>query len=92
MSGLVLLNNIEVKKKGHKRKNKKKDEFRKKLMIPDSEIPECPEREIKSKVGNIFVNEKILEEYFVKIYKIDPYFYEYCGNVYYTLWTQIYII
>ena len=47
MSGLVLLNNIEVKKKGHKRKNKKKDEFRKKLMIPDSEIPECPEREIK---------------------------------------------
>ena len=34
-------------KRGHKRKSKKKDAFRKKLMIPDSEIPECPEREIK---------------------------------------------
>ena len=51
-------------------------------MIPDSEIPECPEREIKSKIGNIFANEKILEEYSVKIYKIDPYFYERCGKKY----------
>ena len=30
----------------------------------------------KSKIGNIFVNEKILEENSVKIYEIDPYFYE----------------
>ena len=45
-------------------------------MIPESEISECPEFEVKSKIGNIFVNEKILEEYSVKIYKIDPYFYE----------------
>ena len=45
-------------------------------MIPESEIPECPEQEVKSKIGNIFVNEKILEEYSAKIYKIDPYFYE----------------
>ena len=45
-------------------------------MIPESEIPECPEQEVKSKIGNIFVNEKILEEYSVKIYKIDPYFCE----------------
>ena len=45
-------------------------------MIPESEIPECPEHEVKSKIGNIFVNEKILEEYSVKIYEIDPYFYE----------------
>ena len=44
-------------------------------MIPGSEISECPEHEVKSKIGNIFVNEKILEEYFVKIYKIDPYFF-----------------
>ena len=51
-------------------------------MIPDSEIPECPEREIKQKIGNIFVNEKILEEYLVKIYKIDPYFNEHCGKKY----------
>ena len=52
------------------------DEFRKKLMIPDFEISECPEYEVKSKIGTIFVNEKILEEYSVKIYEIDPYFYE----------------
>ena len=45
-------------------------------MIPESEISECPEFEVKSKIGNIFVNEKILEVYPVKIYKIDPYFYE----------------
>ena len=45
-------------------------------MIPDSEITECPEYKVKSKIGNIFVNEKILEEYSVKVYKIDPSFYE----------------
>ena len=45
-------------------------------MIPGSEISECPEHEVKSNIRNIFVNEKILEEYFVKIYEIDPYFYE----------------
>ena len=49
-------------------------------MIPESEISECPEFEVKSKIGNIFVNEKILEEYSVKIYKIDPYFYEHYGK------------
>ena len=61
-----------MKKKGKRRI----DGFRKNLMIPESEIPECPEHEVKSKIGNIFVNEKILEEYSVKIYKIDPYFCE----------------
>ena len=30
----------------------------------------------KLKIGKIFVNEKILEKYSVKIYKIDPYFCE----------------
>ena len=45
-------------------------------MIPEFEISECLEHEVKSKIGNIFVNEKIIEEYSVKIYKIDPYFYE----------------
>ena len=45
-------------------------------MIPDSETAECPEYEVKSKIGKIFVNEKILEEYSIKIYEIDPYFYE----------------
>ena len=45
-------------------------------MIPDYEIPKCRLHEVKSKIGTIFVNEKILEEYSVKIYEIDPYFYE----------------
>ena len=31
---------------------------------------------IKSKIGKIFVNEKIFEEYYVKIYEIDPCFYK----------------
>ena len=30
----------------------------------------------KSKIGIKFANEKILEEYSVKIYEIEPYFYE----------------
>ena len=45
-------------------------------MIPESEIPECPEHEVKSKIGHKFANENILEEYSVKIYKIDHYFCE----------------
>ena len=52
------------------------DGFRKKLMISDNEISVCSEHEVKSKIGTIFVNKEILEEYSVKIYKIDPYFYE----------------
>ena len=59
-----------------KRGERKIDGFRKKLMIPESEISECPEYKVKLKIGNIFVNERILEEYYVKIYKTDPYFYE----------------
>ena len=47
------------------------DGFRKKLMIPDNEISVCPEHEVKSKIGTIFINEKILEEYSVKIYEIN---------------------
>ena len=50
------------------------DGFRNKLMIPDSEIPECPEFEVKSKIGKIFKNQNPLEEYSVKIYEIDTYF------------------
>ena len=45
-------------------------------MILESEIPECLEHEVKSKIGNIFVNEKIPEEYSDKIYEIDPCFFE----------------
>ena len=49
------------------------DGFRKKI-IPDSEIPKCPEFEVRSKIGKLFMNEKILEENSVKFYEIDPYF------------------
>ena len=46
-------------------------------MIQDSEISECLEHEVKLNIGKISVNEKILEEYYsIKIYEIDPYFYE----------------
>ena len=45
-------------------------------MIPDSEIPKCPEFEVKSKIGKIFKKHNPLEEYCVKIYEIDPYFYK----------------
>ena len=53
------------------------DGFRKKLMIPDSEISKCPEFEAKSKIGNIFKKHNPLEEYSVKIYEIDSYFCKY---------------
>ena len=42
----------------------------KELMIPDSEVPKCPEFEVKSKIGKLFMNEKVLKGYSVKI---DPY-------------------
>ena len=41
---------------------------KKKIITPDSEISACPEFEVKSKIGKLFMNEKILEEYSVKIY------------------------
>ena len=65
----LLLKVAEVKKKGEKI-----DGFIKKLMIPESEIEECPKFEVKSKIGNKLVNKKILEECSVRIYKIDPFF------------------
>ena len=45
-------------------------------MIPYYKISESIEHKVKSKIGTIFVNEDILEEYSVKIYEIDPYFSE----------------
>ena len=39
-------------------------------MIPKFETPECPEHEVRSKIGIIFVNEKILEECSVKFIKL----------------------
>ena len=39
-------------------------------------MAECLEHKTKSKIGKTFANEKILEEYSVKVYEIDSYFYE----------------
>ena len=50
--------------------------FRNKLMIPDSEIPKCPGFEVKLKIRKIFKNHNFLEEYSVKVYEIDSYFYK----------------
>ena len=64
--------------RGEKKKGiRTTDGFRKKkLMISDSGIPKCPEFEVKSKIGKLFMNEKISEECSVRIYEIDRYFYE----------------
>ena len=58
------------------------DGCRNKLMIPDSEIPKSPAFEGKSKIGKVFKNHNTLEEYSVKISKIDPYFYEHYEKKY----------
>ena len=52
------------------------DAFRRKLMIPDSEIPKCPEFEAKSKIVKIFKNHNPFEEYSAEIYEIDSYFHK----------------
>ena len=71
----------------HCRGEKKKgiraiDRFRKKLFVPDYEISVAIEHVVKSKIGTIFKNEKILEEYSVNIYETDPYFYEHYKKKY----------
>ena len=72
-----VMNTVIKRCRGEKKRGERKiNPFRRKLMIPDSEITECSEYEVKSKIENIFVNEKILEVYFVKIYDIDPSFSE----------------
>ena len=48
------------------------DGFTKKLFIPDYEISVAIEHVVNSKIGTIFIIEKIL----VRIYEIDPYFSE----------------
>ena len=72
----IMKNIIEHCRDGKKRGIKSADEFRKKLMIPDYKISVSIEHKVKSKIGTIFVNEDILEEYSVKIYEIDLYFSE----------------
>ena len=72
LSWQILLHIVKVKKRGIKAIHG----FRKQLFIPDHEIFESIEHKVKSKIGTIFVNEDILEEYSVKIYEIDLYFSE----------------
>ena len=72
----IMKNIIEHCRDEKKRGIKSADEFRKKLMIPDYKISVSIEHKVKSKIGTIFVNEDILEEYSVKIYEIDLYFSE----------------
>ena len=45
----------------------------KELMIPDYEVSKCSEFEVKSKIGKLFMNEKVIKGYSVKIHEIDPY-------------------
>ena len=58
------------------------DGFKKTLMIPDSETPQYPEFEVKSKIGKIFKNHNPLEEYSFRIYKINPHFYKHYEKKY----------
>ena len=57
-------------------KKREAGEFRRKLFISEHEMYESIEHKVKSKIGKIFVNEEMLEEYSVKIFEIDPYFSE----------------
>ena len=72
----TIMTNIIKIVKVKKRDVRSTGEFRRKLFIQDHEIYESIEHKVKSKIGKIFVNEKILEEYSVKIHEIDPYFSE----------------
>ena len=65
----ILLIIVEVKKRG----KRAIDGFRQKLFISDYKISVSVEHKVKSKIGRIFVNEDILEEYSVRIYNIDLY-------------------
>ena len=66
-----VMTNIIKHCRGEKKKRRIRaiDVFRKKIMIPDFEISKYLEHEVKSKIGSIFVNEKILEEKFYQYYK-----------------------
>ena len=67
----MLLYVAEVEKKG-----KKIDGFRIKLEVTEFDILSLSEYSIRSKIRKIFINEKVLKEFYVKIYEIDPYFYK----------------
>ena len=60
MHTLKIMSRVLIKRcrAENKRSKRKIDGFRKRLMIAKSEFSECPEHEIKSKIGNILVNKK----------------------------------
>ena len=59
-----VMTTVIQRSRGEKKDAKEKQiNSEKKKKNPNSEIPECPEHEVKSKIGNIFVDEKILEEF-----------------------------
>ena len=76
VKNIVMANIIKHCRGEKKRGIKVIDGFREK--INDSRFWNlCVSRTwLKSKIGIIFANEKILEEHSVKVYEIDPYFYE----------------
>ena len=76
VKNIIMANIIKHCRGEKKRRLRAIDGFRKKLMIPDYEISESIEHVVKSKIGTIFVNQKIHEEKSVRIFEIDPYFYE----------------
>ena len=67
----MLLYIAEVEKK-----REKIDEFRRKLGFIEFDIMVLSEYSIKSKIGKMIANEKVLEEFYVRIYEIDPYFHK----------------
>ena len=67
----VLLYVAEVEKK-----EKKIDGCRRKLEVTEFDILLLSEYSIRSKIGKRFINEKVLKEFYVKVYEIDPYFYK----------------
>ena len=72
----TIITNIINNCKGEKKRGvRSADGFRKKLFIPKYKIYESVEHKV-GKIGKIFLNEDILEEYSVKVYEIDPYFRE----------------
>ena len=72
----TIMTNIINHFRGEKRGIKAIDGFRKQLFIQYHQISDSIEDKVKSKIGRIFVNEDILEEYSARIYEVDPYFSE----------------
>ena len=70
-----MMTNIIKNCKGEKKRGiRSAESFRRKLLMAEHEIYESIEHILKLKIGKIFVDKEVSEEYSVKIYEIDPYF------------------